>query len=209
MLPSVYPILDAELAGDAMFSIAEALASGGVELIQYRNKRATARRAFEDCVRLKELLRGRARLVVNDRADIAATMDAGGVHVGQEDIAPEEARAICGTSRWVGVSTHNFAQFEEALKTSADYIAVGPIYRTASKGNPDPVVGVEFVRRVRALTSRPIVAIGGITLGNAEQVYHAGADSVAVIRDLIASPDPRHRAEQYLSAAARSREKRK
>ncbi len=205
MFPSLYAILDAELAGDRVFSIAEALASSGVELIQYRNKGASSRVVCADCARLIALSRGRARFIVNDRADIASLCGADGAHIGQEDIAVEDARAICGDERWVGVSTHNLAQFEAAIKTSADYVAVGPIYPKASKSNPDPVVGVDFVRQVRKLTSKPVVAIGGITLENAEAVYRAGVDSIAVIRDLISAPDPARRAEQFLSLAKQAR----
>ncbi len=208
MFPSVYAILDAELAGDGMFSIARALASSGIEIIQYRNKSETSRAVYEDCARLVELLRNRSRIIVNDRADVAALCGADGVHVGQEDMAPGDARAICGTERLVGVSTHNLAQFEAAIKTSADYIAVGPIFPTASKNNPDLVVGVDFVRRVRPLTSKPIVAIGGITLENAAEVYRAGADSIAIIRDLIAAPEPAGRARQFLTLASEIRQSR-
>jgi thiamine-phosphate pyrophosphorylase len=202
MFPSLYAILDAELAGDRLFSSADNLASSGVEIIQYRNKAASSRVLYEECSRLIELLRGQSRFIVNDRADVAALCGAGGVHVGQEDIAAEDARATCGRERWVGISTHNLRQFEAAIQTSADYVAVGPIFATASKKNPDPVVGVDFVRRVRALTSKPIVAIGGITLENAAEVYRAGADSIAVIRDLIAAPDPASRARQFLNLAS-------
>jgi thiamine-phosphate pyrophosphorylase len=146
-------------------------------------------------------LRERSRFIVNDRADFAALCGAGGVHVGQEDLSVEAARAVCGNERWVGISTHNLAQFEAARQTSADYLAVGPIFATATKNNPDPVVGVDFVRRVRPMTSKPIVAIGGITLENAAEVYRAGADSIAVIRDLIAATDPASRARQFLKLA--------
>jgi thiamine-phosphate pyrophosphorylase len=208
MFPSLYAILDAELAGDRLLTIADTLASSGVEMIQYRSKRVSSRAAFADCARLVDICRGRAQLIVNDRADIAVLCGANGVHVGQEDIAPEDARTICGGESWVGVSTHNIAQFEAAIRTSADYVAVGPIFPTASKNNPDPVVGVEFVRRVRRMTSKPLVAIGGITLENAEEVYRSGADSVAVIRDLIAAPDPARRAAEYLSLAGRMRKSR-
>jgi thiamine-phosphate pyrophosphorylase len=201
MFPSLYAILDAEIAGDRVFSIAEVLASTGVEIIQYRNKAASTRVVYAECTRFAALFRGRSRFIVNDRADVAMLCGAGGVHLGQEDIAPEDARAICGDECWVGISTHNLAQFEAAMQSSADYVAVGPIFATATKNNPDPVVGVDFVRRVRPMTSKPIVAIGGITLENAEEVYRAGADSIAVIRELVKAPDPARRAEQFLNLA--------
>ena len=205
MFPSLYAILDAELAGCEVLSIAEALASSGVEIIQYRSKSASSLAAYTDCVRLADLLRERSRFIVNDRADFAALCNAGGVHIGQEDLPVEAARAVCGYERWVGISTHNLAQFEAATQTSADYVAVGPIFATATKNDPDPVVGVDFVRRVRSMTSKPIVAIGGITLENAEEVFRAGADSIAVIRDLIAAPDPSLRVVQFLNLARQVR----
>jgi|SRR5208282_2211811 len=205
MFPSLYAILDAGLAGEKTILLAEALAAAGVELIQYRNKPASSRTVFEDCSQIAAQLRGRARFIVNDRADIAALCNGGGVHTGQDDIGVEDARAICGRERWVGVSTHNIEQLRAAAETSADYVAVGPIFPTATKENPDPVVGIEFIRRARQVTKKPLVAIGGITLKNAEDVYRAGADSLAVIRDLIAAPDPAKRAAEYLKLAARVR----
>jgi thiamine-phosphate pyrophosphorylase len=123
--------------------------------------------------------------------------------VGQEDLPPEEARRICGASRWVGVSTHNLEQLREANLTSVDYIAVGPIFPTGTKENPDPVVGIEFLRAARQLTRKPLVAIGGITIESAADVFGAGADSVAIIRDLLAAPDPASRAKEYLAISER------
>ncbi len=123
---------------------------------------------------------------------------AGGVHVGQNDLGVEEARAICGPERWVGISTHNLEQVAAADQTSADYIAFGPIFPTATKQNPDPVVGTEFLRKAQQMTRKPLVAIGGITLERAAEVYRAGADSLAVIRDLICVPNPGARVREYL-----------
>jgi thiamine-phosphate pyrophosphorylase len=118
--------------------------------------------------------------------------------VGQDDLDVEQARSLVGADRWVGVSTHNLEQFEIAAATSADYIAIGPIFQTSSKANPDPVVGTEMIRRVRKLTNKPIVAIGGIRLQHAAEVIEAGADSIAVISDIVGAPDPPARAGQYL-----------
>lgn len=144
------------------------------------------------------------RLIINDRADIAALVGVGGVHVGQQDLSVEDARRICGPDCWVGVSTHTLEQVREAAATSADYIAVGPIFPTSTKVNPDPVVGVDFVRRARELTRKPLVAIGGITAERAEEVYRAGADSLAVANDLLAAEAPARRAAEYLEAARRA-----
>lgn len=133
---------------------------------------------------------------MNDRADLCLAAEFDGVHVGQDDLSPNSTRRIIGPERWLGVSTHNPQQVSEADKTSADYIAIGPVFATASKTNPDPVIGLEGVRQARASTSKPLVAIGGITRQNCRSVIEAGADSVAVISDLVR--DPGKSAEEFL-----------
>src|ERR1700685_513907 len=135
------------------------------------------------------------KLIMNDRADLCLAAEFDGVHVGQDDLSPESVRKIIGPDRWLGVSTHNPEQLAEADKTSADYLAIGPVFATSSKDKPDSVVGLEGVRRARALTRKPLVAIGGITRANAASVIEAGADSVAVISDLIR--DPHKSAEEF------------
>ena len=208
MFPALYAILDPSLISTPLVPFAQKLATGGVKLMQLRDKRSAARRVFAQSQELAAMLcPAGVQFIVNDRPDIAAITGASGVHVGQDDLPPEDARRIVGTSRWVGVSTHNLEQFREANATSADYIAVGPIFRTASKENPDPVVGLELLRAARRLTTKPLVAIGGITLERAGDVYRAGADSVAVIRDLICAEDPALRARQYLDIAVECRGK--
>lgn len=195
--------MDAVLLRTSELAFAEMMAESGVELIQYRNKQASSRTLFQVSQDLASFLGPYTiRFVVNDRPDIAALADAGGVHVGQEDLSVEQARAICGATRWVGVSTHTLEQVADAGKTSADYIAVGPIFPTSTKEKPDAVVGVDFIRGARALTRKPLVAIGGITLERAGDVFHAGADSVAVARDLLSAADPAARARQFLDLAA-------
>jgi thiamine-phosphate pyrophosphorylase len=192
-------ILDSALLTLPAHDCAQSLADAGVRLLQYRSKAASARELLKSSQNLASLLAPReVSFVVNDRADVAALVGASGVHVGQEDLDAEQARALVGPEKWVGVSTHNLEQFQTAAATSADYIAVGPIFATSSKANADPVVGTEFVRQVRALTDTPIVAIGGITLENAAAVIDAGADSVAVISDILRARDPGERARQYL-----------
>jgi len=210
VFPRLYAIIDPSLLTISELELAETLAGSGVELIQYRNKTASSRHFFEISRQLSGALGARGvRLIVNDRADIAVLSGAGGVHVGQEDLGVEEARAICGglggfggKDRWVGVSTHTLEQLAAADRTSADYIALGPIFPTATKKNLDPVVGTELLRQARRLTRKPLIAIGGITLDRAAEVYRAGADSLAVIRDLIAAPNPAVRAREYLDVAA-------
>jgi len=178
---------------------AQKLAAAGVRLLQYRNKRASARELFESSKELSSLLIPQdVTFVLNDRADVASAAEASGVHVGQEDLQAEAARSVIGTGKLLGVSTHNLDQFRDAAATSADYVAVGPVFSTSTKANPDPVIGIEFIRRVRGLTDKPIVAIGGIRLERAVEVIQAGADSVAVISDIILARDPGQRARQYI-----------
>jgi thiamine-phosphate pyrophosphorylase len=209
LFPALYAIVDPAFAPASPVDFALELADAGVELIQLRYKRGTARKLHSEASELVAQLSPRGvRVIINDRPDIAAMVGAGGVHVGQKDVPVEAARRICGPSRWVGVSTHNLEQFHDANRTSADYIAVGPIFPTAAKENPDPVVGIDFVRDVRRLTSKPIVAIGGITVESAAEVFRAGADSVAVIRDLLSAPEPPARAREYLEIARRVRAER-
>lgn len=202
MFPALYAILDASQADGEDASLARIMAGAGVELIQIRDKKASTRKIYDASKRLVEQLAPTgARIIVNDRPDIAAMIGAGGVHVGQEDLPVEAARKICGSSRWVGVSTHNLEQLRDANRSSVDYIAVGPIFPTGTKENPDPVVGLDFLRAARRITKKPLVAIGGITIESAEAIYRAGADSVAVVRDLISAGDTARRVREYLSIA--------
>jgi len=213
-LPRFYAILDAgRFSGvEAMLIAAEELVAGGCTLLQYRNKSGNARVMLEQARELKRLpgphafgkdVKGWAtprvdnsiKLIMNDRADLGLVADFDGVHVGQDDLLPESVRKMIGPDRWLGVSTHNPDQLREAGFTSADYLAIGPVFATSSKDKPDPVVGLEGVRRARALTRKPLVAIGGITRANAASVIEAGADSVAVISDLMR--DPRKSAEEF------------
>jgi thiamine-phosphate pyrophosphorylase len=160
---------------------------------------------FLSCRELANLSHNKPfRLIINDRADIAAMVGAGGVHVGQQDVSVDDARRVCGAGCWVGVSTHTLEQVREAAATSADYIAVGPIFETSTKEDHDPVVGVDFVRRARELTRKPLVAIGGITAERAEEVYRAGADSLAVSRDLLAAEYTARRVAEYLDIVKRN-----
>jgi thiamine-phosphate pyrophosphorylase len=201
VLPRLYVILDPALLKSPAIDCARELADAGVRLMQYRDKSSPAREVLVISRHLADLLvpRGVA-FYVNDRADIAALSGASGVHVGQDDLGVDQCRQLVGNEKSVGVSTHNVEQFERALLTSADYIAIGPIFPTGSKANPDPVIGLETIRQVRALTGKPIVAIGGITLGAAAQVRRAGADCVAVISDILRAESPAQRASEYLDA---------
>jgi thiamine-phosphate pyrophosphorylase len=197
VIPRLYPILDATSVPDTdqLCTLAEQLIQGGCRLLQYRNKSGDARTMFEQAKGLKQRVGTRARLIMNDRADLCLAAGFDGVHVGQEDLSPEAVRAIIGPDRWMGVSTHNPEQLREADLSSADYLAIGPVFATTSKEKPDPVVGLEGVRRARSLARKPLVAIGGITRANARSVIDAGADAVAVISDLLRAP--RNSAEEF------------
>ena len=199
VLDPLYVILDSALLKNPPKDCAQELAAAGVRLLQYRNKSASARELLKTSRELVASLEpSRTRLIVNDRPDVAALSGAKGVHVGQDDLDAEQARAVVGKEMWVGTSTHNLEQFRRAAATSADYIAVGPIFATTSKANPHPVVGVELIREVRALTDKPIVGIGGITLERAKSVIDAGANSVAVISDILLAKNPGERVRRYL-----------
>jgi len=197
-LPRLYAILDAACFADEenMFAAAEELEKVGVRLVQYRNKSGNARTMLTQVRELRRRLAKDVRLIMNDRADLALTAGFDGVHVGQDDLPAEGARRVIGSRMLLGVSTHNESQVLEAGGTSADYIAIGPVFATSSKAKPDPVIGLDGVRRARSLTEKPIAAIGGITRGNCRAVIDAGADAVAVISDLVTEPGKS--AEEFL-----------
>ena len=196
-LPRLYAILDASsfLNTDALCSAASELVAGGVTLLQYRNKTGNARQMLDQARELKRRLGNSVTLIMNDRADLCLAAGFDGVHVGQEDLSPEGARKVIGGTLWLGVSTHNPIQIAAADKTTATYLAIGPVFATGSKANPDPVIGLEGVRQARGLTRKPLVAIGGITRANCREVIEAGADAVAVISDLLL--EPRKSAEEF------------
>jgi len=197
LLPRLYTIVDVSphRSIQDLVAHAEELAAGGCTLLQYRDKSEHAPTMLEQALELKKHLGGRVRLIMNDRADLCLAADFDGVHVGQKDLSPESVRTIIGPDGWLGVSTHTPEQLQDADRTSADYLAIGPVFSTSSKDKPDPVVGLEGVRRARQLTRKPLVAIGGITRANAASVIEAGADSVAVISDLLR--EPRKSAEEF------------
>ncbi len=188
-LPRLYPILDTETierAGCDPVCAAQAMLEGGAGILQFRHKGHYGRAMFEQARGVAELCRRFGVLcVIDDRADLAVALDCG-VHVGQDDVPAADARAIVGPGRMVGLSTHNPAQFAAGLSEPVDYVALGPIFATASKRNPDPVVGLEGLRAlVGQASDLSVVAIGGITRDNARAVLEAGAASVAVIGDLM------------------------
>ncbi len=194
----LYPILDTSCFSNSkdLFQAAQDLAAAGCALLQYRNKFGNARQMLDEAREIRDRLGASVKLIMNDRADLCLLAGFDGLHVGQDDLSPESASRIVGPDRWLGVSTHHPEQLAEADKTAANYLAIGPVFATSSKVNPDPVVGLAGVRRARELTRKPLVAIGGITRANARSVIEAGADAVAVISDLIT--DPGKSAEEFL-----------
>ena len=188
-IPPFYPIIDTGLLariGVEPAALARAIAAGGARIAQFRHKGPYSRAAFEHAEDVAAIL-GAAEipLVINDRADIALMLAADGIHVGQDDLEVSKVRLLVGDSMAIGLSTHNEDQLRAAGGTAADYLAIGPIFQTASKENPDPQVGVSRLAELRSVSRKPLVAIGGIERSNARQVLAAGADSVAVISDLV------------------------
>ena len=189
MPPRFYPILDAGLlarAGISLESFAREMRAAGVRFLQYRDKDASDELLLERAALLREIFPSSdSVLIMNDRVSLMKFAGYEGVHVGQEDLSPAKARAILGPKVLLGVSTHGVDQILAATQSPADYLAIGPVFATSSKQDSDPVVGLEGVRAARALTTKPLVAIGGITRANCAAVLEADADSVAVISDLI------------------------
>jgi thiamine-phosphate pyrophosphorylase len=204
IISRLYAIADAEILavrGVSLADFAGDLRAAGVGLVQYRDKTGSPQEVLRAAAILREAMAGSAcRLIMNDRADLAVLANFDGVHVGQGDLSPADARRVVGTDRIVGVSTHTDDQVRRADQSCADYIAIGPVFATGTKLNSDPVVGLEGVRRARALTTKPLVAIGGITRSNARSVIDAGADSVAVISSLFAAnQSPEQVARDFLA----------
>lgn len=189
-LPKVYPITDTYLSGLSHAEQVTRLISGGASLIQLRDKGAAPREFYQQVAAALQVAHNHnAKLIINDRVDIALALNADGVHLGQSDLPVDAARSLLGERAIIGFSTHDIAQAKLAATMPVDYIAFGPIFRTSTKENPDPVVGLEALRAVRAIIgSLPLVAIGGITPANAVEVVNAGADALAMISELIANP---------------------
>lgn len=192
-LPRLYPITDRRLSGLSHAEQVARLCEGGARLVQLREKHLPPREFYAEVSEALKVARScGAKLIVNDRVDVALATGVDGVHVGQDDMPPETARMVLGRRLIVGCSTHSVEQASAAVRLPVDYVAIGPVFSTSSKENPDPSVGLEGVRLVRAAVGRAVklVAIGGITDETAPSVLEAGADSVAVIGALLDTSDP-------------------
>jgi thiamine-phosphate pyrophosphorylase len=202
-LPRIYPILDTEIftnRGVGVEVAAAAFLDGGAGILQFRHKGHWSREIYAVAEGVARLCReAGAQFIINDRADFAMLLGAG-LHVGQDDLAPRDARRLVGPEAIIGYSSHNAGQLCAAAGEPVDYVALGPIFGTASKRNPDPVVGVEELERCRALVEKPLVAIGGITMENAAAVLRAGADSLAILSGLLPESVSARRLREHMEA---------
>lgn len=203
-IPPILPVLDAGLAGDRLLELTEQVAAGGAEWIEFRDKVGDDRGRYERAVRVAEICaRTGLELLVNDRADVALAVGARGVHLGQRDLPPDAARKLLGPDAVIGLSVDTADEAQAAVRLAVDYVALGPIFATASKHDTGPVVGVERLHAVRAALDRdmPLVAIGGITPQNAAAVTTAGGDCVAVVSSILGARDPAVATADLLRAA--------
>lgn len=203
-LPRFYAVIDRSIRPDlSLQQIARVLARAGVRLVQLRAKQASSGALLAEVKELRSFLPPEISFIINDRADVAQLSQAAGVHLGQDDLPVPAARRLLGPDKLIGFSTHNLEQIEAAASAPVDYLAFGPIFPTATKADTQPVVGCAGLREVRKRTSKPLVAIGGITPANAAQAIEAGADSVAVISGWLAAEDIPARLEEFRSALGR------
>jgi thiamine-phosphate pyrophosphorylase len=186
-LPKVYPITDTDLSGLSHAEQVDRFIAGGATMIQLRDKHSAPRDFYRQAEAALQIARKHnVRLIINDRVDVALALGADGVHLGQSDLPVAAARRLLGNTAIVGMSTHNLAQAELAATMPVDYVAFGPVFKTSTKENPDPITGLGALRAVRAIVgSLPLVAIGGVTLTNTRQAWDAGADAVSSIAALV------------------------
>src|SRR5262245_38551329 len=205
-LPKLYPITDTLLSGLSHLEQVQLLAAGGAKLIHLREKRSSPRDFCPHAIEVVSVAHGFGiKVIVNDRVDLAVAVNADGVHLGQDDIPPAKARQLLGESRIIGLSTHNLEQALRADHEAVDYIAIGPVFQTSTKENPDETIGLTLVAEVSGRVSKPLVAIGGITLENCYSVIESGAASVAVISDLFRKGDIAERACSFIRRLSEDR----
>ena len=190
-LPQLYPLTDAALSGLSHAEQVERLIDGGATLIQLREKDLSPIEFYSQAKAALRVARKRGvRIIINDRVDLALSLRADGVHLGQDDLPPDVARRLLGENAIIGLSTHNVEQAREAVNSPVTYLAIGPVFSTSTKRDTASEVGLEGIRAVRrAVGTMPLVAIGGIAEDNARQVIDAGADAVALIGALLSRPE--------------------
>lgn len=187
----LYPITDRGLSNRSLAEQVEVLSNAGARVIQLREKRLSPSDFYREARGAITIAKERGvKIIINDRADLALALEADGVHLGQDDLPPEAARSLLGPNAIIGFSTHNLEQAALTAKLRIDYLAIGPVFSTSTKENPDPVVGLEVVAAVKRVVSVPLVAIGGITAANAASAFEAGADCVSIISDLWRTDQP-------------------
>ena len=198
----LYPIIDLAVLRRPLEPVLAGLSAAGAQWVQLRGKDLSSGDLFRECRRLVALARPLGlKVIVNDRADLALVSGAEGVHLGQQDLPAAEARRILGEQAIIGLSTHGLDQARQARDSPVDYVAIGPVFPTRTKDNPDPVVDRQELQDIRDQVAKPLVAIGGITLENVRPLFQSGVDSVAVIRDLLLAEDVRERAAGYRELA--------
>lgn len=198
-LDPIYPITASTAGGAGHLELARQFLDGGVRLLQVREKKAPDARLLDELIEINRLCRARgARMIVNDRVDLALASGAAGVHLGQEDLPVAAARAIAGNRLILGLSTHSADEFLAAQQLDVDYVALGPVYASSTKTDARAPLGLELVRSLMPHKRHPVVAIGGIDPDRARRLWESGVDSVAVIHDIISAPDPTERIIEYL-----------
>ncbi len=200
-LNRLYIILDPSVCPErALIDVLTASAEAGATLFQYRNKTASMKEAYQEALALRQAAaKAGVLFIVNDRCDLALAVDADGVHLGQEDLPLDLARKVMGPDKLIGISTHNPDQVRAASAGKPDYLGFGPIFTPGSKLDHDPVVGLEGLRAIRTLTSLPVFAIGGIQIGQVEEIMEAGADGIAVISAIVKAADIREAVRAFLA----------
>lgn len=190
-LPKIYPITDTRLSKISHAAQVKKLIAGGADFIQLREKYASPKEFYAEAEKALQIAREKGvKIIINDRVDIALALKADGIHLGQDDLLPEAARKILGENAIIGFSTHSIEQVVEAVKMPIDYLAIGPIFATKTKENPDEIVGLDGLKKVReAIGDFPLVAIGGIDSANLAEVFANGADSCAIISGLVSFPE--------------------
>jgi thiamine-phosphate pyrophosphorylase len=206
-LPRLYPITDTRLSGLSQAEQVRRMIAGGAKLIQLREKHASPAEFYQAAEKAIEIAHSEGvKIIINDRVDIALALKADGVHLGQDDLPPAEARKVLGDKAIIGFSTHNMEQVRAALELPVDYLAFGPVFTTTTKENPDPVTGLELLALIRQALGDPppkgLVAIGGINETNFRDVFAAGANSAAIISAVVSHPDSISGRVKFFSASS-------